>query len=57
VQIRRTACLRQAAAAIAYKADKQSNPADFFAWAEWVAATFTARDGQGDKPLTTSRII
>ena len=33
-------------------ADKQSDPTAFLAWAEWVATTFTARDGQGDKPLT-----
>ncbi|MGJ5617728.1 double-strand break repair protein AddB [Sulfitobacter sp. MF3-043] len=33
-------------------ADKQSGPADFLAWADWVAATFTAHDGKGDKTLT-----
>ena len=33
-------------------ADKQSDPADFLAWADWVAATFTGHDGRGDKTLT-----
>jgi double-strand break repair protein AddB len=32
-------------------ADKQSDPTDFLAWADWVAATFTAHDGSGDGPL------
>ncbi|AXI44076.1 double-strand break repair protein AddB [Sulfitobacter sp. SK011] len=33
-------------------ADKQSDPADFLAWADWVAETFTGHDGRGDKKLT-----